>query len=524
MSTIKFDRFLGINTKLPDYGLTSTDRRQPGRWLRDAVNVDFRNDGSIVRRRSFDLIGGTNGAHSIFEDLLVRDGQLYRFTLSPYTQTFVKLLSTNSPMSYCRIGDSIYMSNGVDALRMRNNGEVVSWAVPAPAAPIVTQLDGELSPGRYGVQMAYCTDEGEEGVLSEVTWVETGEVLSGGFRVALPPEIANAAMVSVYITGNDGAVPLLAASVPCSDITLDIVARPTGRQAHRRIESALPAGTKLFNANGRLCSVSGNRIWFSVPYRAGYCEAGSGYVEFESDVKIAVCAQNGVYVAAGNTHFLRGSDIAKAEFVQDVLNYSAVPGTEFEHPDKPLVGWFGDDGLVLAGPDGSVEELMADKVEVSAPGRGHSLITHNREMTIVVSCGWAVNLSSGAVSRYDEMILSSNDDVAATASGLVTFGDSPVDAVVDFGQEDFKTENEKFMPTAYIGAASDGPLALNITLDGETYSYDARGYSERLNIERIDPAKGLRSNWFNLALVNPEGVDFELASIYFAPAASTRRI
>lgn len=523
MSSVKFDRFLGMNTKLPDYGLTSTDRRQPGRWVRDALNLDFRNDGSVVRRRSFDLIDGTAGVHSVFEDLLVREAVLYRFTIEPYTLTFVQLLSTNAPMSYCRMGSSLFMSNGVDSFRMREDGEIAPWAVQAPDAPVVTQLAGELSAGRYGVQVAYCNND-EEGILSEITWVETGDALSGGFRVFLPPPLPYADHVSVFITGNDGAVPLRIASVPCTDSTFDIVTRPQGREAHRRIESALPPGTRLFNANGRLCSVSGKRIWFSVPYRAGYCEAASCYVEFESDVKMAIGAENGVYVAATHTHFLRGQDIAKAEMVQDLLNYSAVPGTEFEHPDKPMVGWFGDDGLVMGGPDGAVEELMAEKVEVSAPERGHTMIVHNRELTLAVSCGWAVNLSNGAVSRYDTLVSSSNTTTVANSSGLMTFGSAPVEASLDLGNENFKAPNEKYMPTVYVGAASEGLLAMNVAVKDQTYTFDARSYSETINIERIDPAKGLRSNWFGLALINPEGVDFELESIHFAPVASTRRI
>lgn len=517
------DRFLGMNTKLPDYGLTSTDRRQPGRWVRDALNVDFRNDGSLVRRRSFDLIPNTAGAHSVFEDLLVRDGGLYRFTIAPYTQTFIQLLSTNATMSYCRIGGSLYMSNGVDSFRMREDGELVPWALPAPEAPVVTQIAGELTPGRYGVQVVYCNDE-EEGILSEITWVETGDALSGGFRVVLPPALPYADHVSIFITGNDGAVPLHVDSVSCADGTYDIVARPSGREAHRRIESPLPAGARLFNANGRLCSVSGKRIWFSVPYRAGYCEAGSSYVEFESDVRMAIGAEQGVYVAAKRTHFLLGKDIAAVELVKDVLNYSAVPGTEFEHPDKPMVGWFGDDGVVLAGPDGTVEELMADKVEVVTPSLGHSMILHNRELTLVVSCGWTVNLSNGAVSRYDTSLLSSNGSVAANANGLMTLGDAAVEASLDLGNENFKAPNEKYMPTIYVGAASEGPMAMNVAVKDQTYTYYARSHSETINIERIDPARGLRSNWFGLALINPEGVDFELESIYFAPAVSTRRI
>jgi len=524
MKTIKYDRFLGMSTKRPDYGLTSTDRRQPGRWVRDAVNVDFRNDGTVLRRRSFDLIEGTTGTHSLFEDMFVLAGVLYRFTTGPFTQTMLQLLSNNNRMTYCRIGSDVFMSNGADAFRLTAAGEVRPWYLAAPAAPSVAPISGALTKGRYTIQISYSNAD-EEGVLSEPVQVETDEVLSGGFRVTLPAAIPFAEHINIYVSGNDGAVPLLAGTVPVGTATFDIAARPDGREAHRRIEFPLPAGTRLFEFNGRLCSVEGKRIWISVPYRAGYCEQGSAYVEFHSNVSIAIGNQAGVFVVAGDeTMFLAGQDIAAAEMVRDVLHYSAVPGTEFEHPDKPLVGWFGADGIVLGGEDGSVTELMAEKVEVSAPVSGHSMVIHNRELTLVASCGWAVNLSNGAVSRYDTTLESSSGVVLANSTGLMTLGNSPVDALLDLGNEDFKAPNEKAMPTIYVGAASEGPLAMNITVKDQTYSFEARSYSETINIERIEPAKGLRSNWFGLALINPEGVDFELESIHFTPAFSTRRI
>lgn len=522
MKPIRFENFLGMNTKLPDYGLTSTDRRNPGRWVRDAINIDFRNDGSFARRRAFSLVPSTAGAHSVFEDLLVRDSVLYRFTTGPYSQTFVSLLSTNSPMSYCRVGDNIYLSNGTDSFRMRSNGEIVPWAVSAPDAPEVVATSGDLPNGRYGVQLSFCMCD-EEGILSEITWVETDETLAGGFRVTIPSAPMWVEKINVYITGNDGAAPMLYASVDPGDTTCDIVSQPYGQEAHTRIESPLPAG-KLFEYNGRLCSVVGRRIWFSVPYKAGYCEAASGYVEFESDVKIAIGNQAGVYVAATKTHFLAGQDIATAELVRDVLNYSAVPGTEFSHPTKPLVGWFGAEGIVLGAADGSVEELMEEKVRVTPPASGCSFVQTGYELTLVTSCGWTVNLDTGAVSRYDSVFSSATGAVLCNALGVYTFGTGPVDALFDLGREDFKTEVEKGMPTAYIGSASDGPLSLTVVAADQVYSYEARSYSTSLNVERFEVGKGLRANWFELAVTNPEGVDFEVTSIHFAPVADSRRI
>ena len=60
--------------------------------------------------------------------------------------------------------------------------------------------------------------------------------------------------------------------------------------------------------------------------------------------------------------------------------------------------------------------------------------------------------------------------------------------------------------------------------NGAEYEYTARSVSEDLQIRRIDTGKGLRANWYGLSFSAREGEDFTLASVSFAPVASTRRI
>lgn len=59
---------------------------------------------------------------------------------------------------------------------------------------------------------------------------------------------------------------------------------------------------------------------------------------------------------------------------------------------------------------------------------------------------------------------------------------------------------------------------------GDEYDYPARGCDESLRVQRIDPGRGLRENYYGLKLLNTEGSDFTLASVSFAPVASGRRI
>lgn len=526
MSTIKFDRFLGVNTRLPPNSLTVEDRNSRGRWLADAVNVDIDNDGSILRRIGTERVAEVTAPHSMFQDMLVRSGVLYRFAL-PYAETMLRLLSANDRMSYAKIGDQVFMSNGTDALRVDCNGDVVPWALPAPAAPTVAAIDGEMSPGDYMVAIAYANCE-EVGCMSEAVVVDASQALKGGVRVTLPGGAEGATHIKVYISGNGGNVPMLHSTVEVGTPSLDIVTAPAGNEGSRQIEAPLPAGHRIFEHNGRLCSVSGKVLYIGQPYRHGYYLPLSGVIPFHDDISIAIGNQDGVYVAAGGkTYFIAGQDIEAGETaVRDVFNFGAVPGTEFTHPEKPLVGWFSHKGVVIAAPGGEVSPMM-ENVDVTPPASGVSVVLTDDRRDRVVSCGWAVNLGSGAATRYTGFDFTSFSGAFATsADGIHEIGAlAEVSASIDLGQEDFGTEQEKRLPAIYLGASSGFPLVVTAQASaGVEYEYRARSYSETLDIHRVDPGKGLRGNWFRLVIKNGDGDDFKLASVSFAPSASPRRI
>jgi len=295
-------------------------------------------------------------------------------------------------------------------------------------------------------------------------------------------------------------------------------------------------------ANGRLCSVSGNRINIGSPARPGYyipidgrqraegAPMDYGYISFPAPVDLVIPTQFGVYVAYGNiTQFFAGADFAAAEMVKDVLPYGAVPGTAFvvPHRENPLVGWFGSHGIVLGDPQGTVKDAMIDNIDLTPPASGASVVVQSDGHKRVVSCGWGLNLENNAATRYEGL------PITSTAQGYVTMPDGlyrlagagEVDAHVDLGKKDFGGENLKHLPACYLGAASDTPMELRVTTpDHEDYRYEARSCSTDMRIQRVDPGKGLRANWYDLAIYNTEGSDFTLASVSFAPVASGRRI
>ena len=284
-------------------------------------------------------------------------------------------------------------------------------------------------------------------------------------------------------------------------------------------------------SNNRLCSIVGNTVYVGLPFRPGYYLPAEGYIPFPSPVTLAVENQGGTYVCAGRTYFFPGDFGNMEGTVRDVLPYGAVPGTAFKHPTEPVVGWFGAKGFVLADTQGQAKCVTEDAVDVVAPASGVAAVFETEGYRRVVSCGYCMNLENKAVTTYTGWDFNSvSEGYGAKSDGIYLLNSvGLVPWSVGLGKQNFGAENLKLMPAAYAGVASSTKTTLTVGYvdergDAQAYDFDTRDCSETLQVQRFDTAKGMRSNWFDLTLSNADGSDFTLASVSFAPTASTRRI
>ena len=529
MKTISKGGFLGINNRLPDFAL---HKDKVGDYLRDAINVDVTDSGHLVRRKALSLVQALTGAHSLFGEYLVIDSAIYRITLPTYSQVLVKTLTSNAKMAWHELNGDIYYSNGTDTGRIDAAGNWYPWGLPLPAEPVVATLPGGLPAGYYQVAVSYARYVGgtavanllEEGGVSPSNNYELTS--DGALRVTLPAATVWATHINVYVSTQNGSIPMLQAVVPVGTATVDVTVLNMGRDAVQRFEEPLPAGHRVFSFNGRLCCLSGDTLYYGLPYKPGYYDPVAGRIQFPATVSVAIGNQSGIYVAADKTYFIAGADLDGEVVLRDVLPYGAVPGTEFVLPDKEnmVVGWFGAKGVVVADFQGQVSPLMADTVDQTPPASGFSTVFESDGYRRVVSCGWCVNTANGAATRYaDYDLTSASGGYGTKADGLYALeGEGDVAWLVDLGKENFGAEQLKHMPAVYLGCSSDAPLNLRVQTPQHDYTYAARSYSDTLQEHRVDTGKGLRSNWFNLSLQGES--DFTLASVSFAPVASTRRI
>lgn len=518
--------FLGINNRKPNFSLHVT---KTGDFLADAVNVDIDGAGNIVRRKSAELVQAVTGAHSMHGSYLVRASVLYKITLPAYTETLVKVLSSNSRMSYAEFNGDLYFSNGVDSGRISSDGNLYPWALPTPQEPTVTTVSGSMFAGSYQVAVSYYNaTTGEEGGVSASNNYEIEG--NRALRVSLPSATSGATHINVYCSTVDGSIPLLQTSVAVGALSVDITSVSIGRGAQQRYEAPLPAGTRIFVFNSQLCSVKGNDLFYGIPSKLGYYLPHEGRVPFPDPVETAIGAQMGVYVSTSDlTHFFPGTQLGQnldGEIVRDVLPYGGVFGTEFESPNKANYGWFGKNGIVIASTQGEVEPVMSDVVNLTPPASGVSTVFETRGYRRVVSCGWCVNLDTLSVTRYEGYeFTSTSGGYGTTNDGIFLLeGDGDIPYLVDFGRENFGTEAHKHLPAIYLGVDSIDKMKMRVQTTQHDYTYEARSSSGDLQIQRIDPGKGLRGNWFNLSLVSDGGPEFTLASVSYVPTATNRRI
>jgi len=528
MKTQPIGPFLGINNRLPDFSL-ATDA---GHWLREAENVDVDNAGRVRRRQAATLLQAASAPHSLYTTAdgtryAVIGGSMYAITLPSYTQTLFKVLSNNDKVSYVEYAGSLYYSNGTDSGRIES-GIWYPWALPTPTSPTVATVSGALYKGWYQVAVAYYNNvTGEEGGVSPSSNYELAAI--GGLRVTLPSATSGATHVNVYVSSVNGSIPMLVSTVATGTSYYDVTLEASivqGREAFQRYEEPIPAGVPFIH-NGRLCTYSGSNIFLGVAARPGYYIPTDPMLSFTSDVTNAISGQNGVYITADKTYWFDGADVLDAQRVVDVLPYGGVAGTAFSMPHKPVVGWFSEKGFVFADTAGQAATPMVDNIDLTAPASGVSVVLSSNGYYRAVSCGWCLNIERAAATQYTGYDFTSISGNYATGTlgfyDLASTGD--VDAHVSLGKNDFGAENLKRLPACYVGVSSDTPIELRVTTpDDEDYRYETRSISTSLQIQRIDPGKGLRANWYELSLYNTEGSDFTLASVSFAPVASGRRI
>lgn len=148
---------------------------------------------------------------------------------------------------------------------------------------------------------------------------------------------------------------------------------------------------------------------------------------------------------------------------------------------------------------------------------------------------WVVNTDTGATVQYDDYGFNSfferdgeyfgvAEDGIYKLSGTTDAG-VPIESLIDYGTSTFGTAQRKRLMNVYAGVSSTNRMLLKVSVDGDTYIYEARSSeSGHLKHHRFDLGRGLAGTHWRIEVLNRAGCDFDIESLEFEPVVLSRKI
>lgn len=364
----------------------------PDDALLNAVNVDISDEGSIRRRKGFEveLLGNI---HSLVEFngrlvfVSVDDSALKYTDIGSGVSKLIKAVDNPSArVSYEKANGRLFCSSfeGQFATTVVEHGGNLlpdTFGVPnfKVDPSIVASSSGGLAAGRYQIAFTITDYDGTESGANIQRGVDVPD--GGGIDVicspACLPELGlwpDEAKINIYISEQNGEALYRHSAIPFAAFSKNIGASSLkGRELSTNLLNPLPYVDNLQHWAGRLFGSSGDYVFYSEPYRLGMFEQMSNYMTFSKKINLVVAVQDGFYVCHDReTHWISGS---KPEEWQrtTVIPYGAVPGTLCRMENSMEAAWMSDKGMVIAGNGGQIKNIQADRVAIAGAQRGAML-------------------------------------------------------------------------------------------------------------------------------------------------------
>lgn len=384
-----FREFLGINNKSKESSLAPN-------VLREAVNIDIDQDGKLSSRQGYGevLVACENG-HSLWTDpflpfgLYADGGDMHLFWPSESAEPLRDGLTPGLPLSYVRINEAAYWSNGVQRGMVGLDLQCTDWACEQPAGQpeLAAVANGTFKQGTVQVAVTFIDVHGRESGSTVAAKVRLAS--GGGVQVTNIPQPVGDEVVQVriYASESNGGTLAFAAQFPVGITTYTMLGAPKGRLLATQHLRPLPAGHIVAMGNARQYVARENVIFWSPALRYGLFHPAHGYTRFPARITMMVFVGEGtdgagLFVACGNrTFWLGGKD--PSQWSQAVKSpYGAIEGTACMTParkwgidsDTEVPAWLSTAGQFVVGMPGGVLATMKQDEAVTGIGeRGASL-------------------------------------------------------------------------------------------------------------------------------------------------------
>jgi len=376
----------GVNNRAAPFAL-------PAGACRQAVNVDVRQSGKLVRRPGYTRLVSDAGAHSLHADaevtLYVAQGQLKQLTGS--TATVLDAGWGDAPTVYVRHGDAVFLSNGLRSAAWAA-GALRPWGTPTPPQQpdLLALPTGGLAAGVYQVALTWSSQGIESGtpLAASVTVPEGGGIMLSEFPA--PP--AGVDTVSVYLSAADGTELYWDDDYPAYTTAVILEAGQRTVPLATQFMAAMPPVTRLASQGGRLYGAREQVVYCTSPFNPHLMESLDGLL-FEAPITGLLPVTDGVYVATSTaTWFMTPPDGDGPPARRGIAYHGGVPGTVVNDPLWPGGFWLGTRGLMRGLPSGQAENLTDANLALPQAAQGAAVVREtNGERHLVLSLWGCTN-------------------------------------------------------------------------------------------------------------------------------------
>lgn len=362
--------------------------------LYSAVNVDLDASGRLSRRAGYTSVA-TGAVHSLWADetqqlcLYAAGSQLYQLAATYAGTALRTLVGAGLKLSYARVGDRVYFSNGID-LGVVEAGVARTWGLPVPALPTPTGTVGSLPAGTYQFALTWVRGDGQESgaPLAGAVTLPAGSGLNFMLPTPIDPGIT---AQRLYLSTANGEELYLAAELAATEIltsytgdTLELTL-PLATQ----FLSAPPAGQLLGYYRGHLFVAVGDTLCYSQPHAYELFDLRD-YITLDGQVTLMTAMEDkersgegqhsGFFIGTDRScGVLVGSSPADFQYVPKT-NYGALLGA-MTMVDGALFGdnsagarnlpvWLTTQGICAGTPDMEIRNLTRTKYSFPATGQG----------------------------------------------------------------------------------------------------------------------------------------------------------
>lgn len=340
----------------------------PGRFVRDAVNVDIHADGAFSMRGAARKISGLK-LRDVWQSPLhgdvfcVHEGNLCKLDTGDFSVSVLVRDAGAGRVWYAVVNNAVFAAtdrgifvyDGLSAQRL---------CIDTPPAPAVMPSEGSLAAGHYGFALAWLRG-GKEGGLSAMASVA---VADGGGVEVVPPFCTDNSIdgVRLYATAADGGELACIGDYPVSGaVVLPLLPKP-GKAAQMRFLSPMPTGKFMCVWRGRLLTAKANVLRFSEPLAFHLHDGRFGYMQMPQRITFVEPAGGGIFVGqVDGVVFLRGADMEALEMVRLAVKPPVAMSSVRLDADEAgrlsngvaVCLWLADNGAVAGLPDGGTVEL-----------------------------------------------------------------------------------------------------------------------------------------------------------------------